>query len=75
MTSCNLKPCSHLNVWQVPGNIRRAEHFVQFLKRFLHYMRRRMGTQAVEQETPVAFLAKLQEAMAIDGAPHSQLRL
>ena len=52
---------------QVPGNIRRAEHFVQFLRRFLEYMRRRMGTQAVEQETPAAFLASLQEAMSIDG--------
>lgn len=55
--------------WQVPGNIRRAEHFVQFLRRFLEYLRRRMGAQAVEQETPVAFLAKLQEAMSIDGVP------
>ena len=54
---------------QVPGNIRRAEHFVQFLRRFLEHLRQRMGTQAVEQETPVAFLAKLQEAMAIDGMP------
>ena len=54
---------------QVPGNIRRAEHFVQFLRRLLEYLRRRMGTQAVEQETPATFLAKLQEAMSIDGVP------
>lgn len=52
---------------QVPGNIRRAEHFVQFLRRFLEYLRQRMGAQAVEQETPSAFLASLQEAVAIDG--------
>ena len=54
---------------QVPGNIRRAEHFVQFLRRLLEYLRRRMGTQAVEQETPATFLGKLQEAMSIDGVP------
>ena len=52
---------------QVPGNIRRAEHFVQFLRRFLDYLRQRMGAQAVEQESPTAFLANLQEAVSIDG--------
>ena len=61
-----LSPCPCL---QVPGNIRRAEHFVQFLRRLLEYLRRRMATQAVEQETPATFLAKLNEAMSIDGGP------
>ena len=42
---------------------------MQFLRRLLEYLRRRMGTQAVEQETPATFLGKLQEAMSIDGAP------
>lgn len=52
---------------QVPGNIRRAEHFVQFLRRFMEYLRQRMGAASVEQETPTAFLANLQAAVAIDG--------
>lgn len=51
----------------VPGNIRRAEHFVQFLRRFMEYLRQRMGAASVEQETPTAFLANLQAAVAIDG--------
>lgn len=31
----------------VPGNIRRAEHFLAFLKRFVQYLKRRMGAQQV----------------------------
>ena len=52
---------------QVPGSIRRAEHFVHFLRRFLEFMRRRMSVQAVEQENPRAFLDRLQESVAIEG--------
>ena len=32
---------------QVPGNIRRAEHFVAFLRRFVAYLRQRMGVSQV----------------------------
>ena len=53
---------------QVPGNIRRAEHFVRFLRRFVEYLRVRISIPAVEQQSPTAFLTHLQEAMAIDGA-------
>lgn len=56
---------------QVPGNIRRAEHFVHFLLRFLEFVRRRMNVQAVTQESPRNFLDQLQEAVAIDGQPLS----
>ena len=53
---------------QVPGNIRRAEHFCQFLRRLVEYMKDRVSVQVVEQESCTAFLANLQERMAIDGA-------
>tara|TARA_B110000977_G_scaffold191665_1_gene264113 strand:- start:841 stop:3186 length:2346 start_codon:yes stop_codon:yes gene_type:complete len=51
----------------VPGNIRRAEHFVAFLRRFVEYMKTRMRATVVEQETPAAFLQHLQRTAAIDG--------
>mmetsp|Transcript_4027 Transcript_4027/g.16062 ORF Transcript_4027/g.16062 Transcript_4027/m.16062 type:complete len:772 (+) Transcript_4027:286-2601(+) len=51
----------------VPGNIRRAEHFVAFLRRFVEYLKTRMRATQVEQETPAAFLAHLQQSVAIDG--------
>jgi len=51
----------------VPGNIRRAEHFVAFLRRFVEYLKTRMRATQVEQETPIAFLAHLQQTAAIDG--------
>ena len=53
----------------MPGNIRRAEHFCTFLRRFVEYLKQRMTVQAVEQESPTTFLAQLTERMAIDGAP------
>ena len=54
---------------QVPGNIRRAEHFCSFLRQLVSYMRERISVQAVEQESCTAFLAALQEQMSVDGAP------
>lgn len=53
---------------QVPGNIRRAEHFVAFLRRFVSYLKQRLNVNQVESETPTTFLAKLQQTVAIDGA-------
>ena len=54
---------------QVPGNIRRAEHFCSFLRQLVTYMRERISVQAVEQESCTAFLAALQEQMSVDGTP------
>ncbi|KAK9841666.1 hypothetical protein WJX74_009815 [Apatococcus lobatus] len=51
----------------VPGNIRRAEHFLAFLRRFIEYLRQRLNVQVVETETPATFLANLQEKVAIEG--------
>ena len=52
---------------QVPGNIRRAEHFVAFLRRFVAYLKEKLGVNQVETENPTTFLAQLQERLNIDG--------
>ncbi|KAG0590857.1 hypothetical protein M758_1G127300 [Ceratodon purpureus] len=50
----------------VPGNIRRAEHFVAFLKRLVQYIKARMNTEQVESESPVSFVTSLQNQAGID---------
>ena len=51
----------------MPGNIRRAEHFVAFLRRLVDYFSSRLAARAVEQQSPAAFLAHLQSALGVDG--------
>ncbi|SZF05401.1 unnamed protein product [Blumeria hordei] len=63
----------------VPGNIRRAEHFVAFLKRFIEYLKARflptksiqtrMKVRQVISETPPSFLAHLKEYTFIEKKP------
>lgn len=55
-------PALPLDILQeaVPGNIRRAEHFVAFLKRLVQYIKNRMNTEQVESESPVSFVTSLQ---------------
>ncbi|PHH65392.1 hypothetical protein CDD81_2496 [Ophiocordyceps australis] len=53
----------------VPGNIRRAEHFVAFLKRFIEYLKTRMKVRQVISETPPSFLAHLKEHTFIEKKP------
>ncbi|KAM3079678.1 TFIIH/NER complex ATP-dependent 5'-3' DNA helicase subunit [Clarireedia jacksonii] len=53
----------------VPGNIRRAEHFVAFLKRFIEYLKTRMKVRQVISETPASFLAHLKEYTFIEKKP------
>ena len=53
----------------VPGNIRRAEHFVAFLKRFIEYLKTRMKVLFVIQETPPSFLAHLKDLTFIERKP------
>ncbi|CAI5508666.1 unnamed protein product [Closterium sp. Naga37s-1] len=50
----------------VPGNIRRAEHFLAFLRRFLSYLQARLNTTRVESEGPLAFLHALQATTGIE---------
>lgn len=53
----------------VPGNIRRAEHFVAFLKRFIEYLKTRMKVLYTIQETPPSFLNHLKELTFIERKP------
>ncbi|KAF2244857.1 TFIIH basal transcription factor complex helicase-like protein subunit [Trematosphaeria pertusa] len=53
----------------VPGNIRRAEHFVAFLKRFIEYLKTRMKVLHVISETPPSFLSHLRELTFIERKP------
>ncbi|KAK8236612.1 to 3 [Phyllosticta capitalensis] len=53
----------------VPGNIRRAEHFVSFLKRFIEYLKTRMKVLHVVAETPPSFLMHLKELTFIEKKP------
>jgi DNA excision repair protein ERCC-2 len=53
----------------IPGNIRRAEHFVAFLKRFIEYLKTRMKVLHVISETPTSFLQHLKQLTFIERKP------
>ncbi|CAH0493762.1 unnamed protein product [Peronospora farinosa] len=53
----------------IPGNIRRAEHFVAFMRRLIEYLRQRIRVRQVESETPQAFLHQLHQAISVDIKP------
>ncbi|KAK9508669.1 hypothetical protein O3M35_006172 [Rhynocoris fuscipes] len=53
----------------VPGNIRNAEHFLVFLKRFIEYLKTRLRTQHVVHESPAAFLKDVYAKVCIDRKP------
>ncbi|KAF9159289.1 DNA-dependent ATPase of the nucleotide excision repair factor 4 complex [Actinomortierella ambigua] len=53
----------------VPGNIRKAEHFVAFLKRFNEYLKTRLRVLNVTAETPASFLRHLKEITFIEPKP------
>ncbi|XP_058072574.1 general transcription and DNA repair factor IIH helicase subunit XPD isoform X1 [Magnolia sinica] len=50
----------------VPGNIRRAEHFLSVLRRLVQYLKGRLQTENVETEGPVAFVASINAQAGID---------
>ncbi|ANZ76199.1 BA75_02347T0 [Komagataella pastoris] len=53
----------------IPGNIRRGEHFVMFLKRFIEYLKTRMKVLHVVSETPASFLQHLKLLTFIERKP------
>uniref|UniRef100_A0AAV1TXH6 DNA 5'-3' helicase n=1 Tax=Peronospora matthiolae TaxID=2874970 RepID=A0AAV1TXH6_9STRA len=53
----------------IPGNIRKAEHFVAFMRRLIEYLRQRIRVRQVESETPQAFLHHLHQAISVDIKP------
>lgn len=53
----------------VPGNIRKAEHFLALLRRFIEHLKARCKTMHVVSEAPLAFLAGVREATLIERKP------
>ncbi|XP_067947764.1 general transcription and DNA repair factor IIH helicase subunit XPD-like [Watersipora subatra] len=53
----------------VPGNIRQADHFLVFMKRFMEYMKTRLRVQHVIQESPASFLKDCQNKVCIERKP------
>lgn len=53
----------------VPGNIRTADHFISFLKRLIEYIKTRLRSQHVIQETPASFLKDIQQKVCIERKP------
>ncbi|KAJ3670316.1 hypothetical protein LUZ60_010640 [Juncus effusus] len=50
----------------VPGNIRKAEHFLAVLKRLVQYLKSRLLTESVETESPVSFCSSVNTQAGID---------
>lgn len=76
LTKCNLKArfprnLNELTVYAeaIPGNIRTAEHFISFLKRFIEYLKVRLRVQHVVQESPAGFLKDCNQKVCIDRKP------
>ena len=53
----------------IPGSIRRAEHFISFMKRLIEYLKTRMKVLHVIAETPPSFLQHLKQLTFIDRKP------
>lgn len=53
----------------IPGNIRTADHFIGFLKRFVEYLKTRLRVQHVVQESPAGFLKDCQTKVCIERKP------
>ena len=58
----------------VPGNIRRAEHFVGFMKKVVEHLNQRLRSVAgpsggVRSETPLAFLHRMTNGTALEAKP------
>ncbi|KAI7755492.1 hypothetical protein M8C21_031666, partial [Ambrosia artemisiifolia] len=50
----------------VPGNIRRAEHFLSVLRRLVQYLKGRLETDNVEKEGPLTFVNAVNSHVGID---------
>ncbi len=53
----------------LPGNIRKADHFLALLRRLIEFLRIRLKYQHVTSESPAAFLQHLREMTFIDRKP------
>lgn len=58
----------------VPGNIRRAEHFIAFMKKIVEHLKARLRSVAgpnggVQSETPLAFLHRMTNGTSLEAKP------
>ena len=58
----------------MPGNIRRAEHFISFMKKLVEYLKARLRHVAgpsggVMSETPLAFLHRMMNGTSLEAKP------
>ncbi|KAJ8601876.1 hypothetical protein CTAYLR_002699 [Chrysophaeum taylorii] len=54
----------------VPGNVRRAEHFLRLVRVVIQHLKKRVTeTGSVQVETPAAFLLNLEQKTALDSKP------
>eukprot|EP01038_Epipyxis_sp_PR26KG_P006525 gene6525-8966_t len=53
----------------VPGNIRKADHFIQFLKKIMIYFRGLLDNDSVENKTPLNFLHHMFELSSLERKP------
>ncbi|XP_060660695.1 LOW QUALITY PROTEIN: general transcription and DNA repair factor IIH helicase subunit XPD [Drosophila sulfurigaster albostrigata] len=53
----------------VPGNIRNADHFLSFLRRFIEYIKTRLRVHHVVQESPAGFLKDVSSKICIERKP------
>ena len=58
----------------VPGNIRRAEHFIAFMRKIVEHLKARVRSVAgphggVQSETPLAFLHRMMNGTSLEAKP------
>jgi DNA excision repair protein ERCC-2 len=53
----------------VPGSIRRAEHFVSFLKKLVEFMKQRLKGISVTKDTPLSFIKQLTDSTGLERKP------
>jgi len=62
----------------MPGNIRRAEHFVALMRRIVNFMRRYLLVEQAQCEGPLSVLHKIEEEIEVDSKSlkfcHERLR-
>jgi len=53
----------------VPGNIRRAEHFLTFMKKVVEHLKSLLRVDSTQKQSPLAFLHYLQASTALEPKP------
>lgn len=53
----------------IPGNIRKGEHFISFLRRFVEFLKHQLKPLHVTTDSPMSFLATLRQLTLIDRVP------